>query len=159
MSNFVASFETVKACWAGIMPRLIHCDTAERLKPHSQATLEGPPKAIRSSFISLIDLPCNCCLDRIKFTKCNFYLQQLWAEEGFFSWAFVVGLGKQSRANRKMVRVQAFVRSFVNGRFVWILYFTSAVLEKNNIYSYLSFLSIKWLRLEQKWERKLIYGE
>lgn len=157
MSNFVASFETVKECWAGIMPRLIHCDTAERLKPHSQATLEGPPKAIRSSFISLIDLPCNCCLDHGKFTKCNFYLQQLWAEERIFSWAFVVGLGKKSRANRQMARLQAFLRSFVNGRYDWTLYFNWAVLEKNNLYN--SHALIKWLRLEQKWERKFIYGE
>lgn len=154
-----ARSETARACWAGIVSRLTHCDTAERLKPHLRATLDGPPKAIRSSFISLIDLPCNYCLDQSKFTKCNFYLQPFWIGESFFSWSFLVGLSSKSRAKRQMARLQAFVRSFVNGRFVWTLYFTSAVLEKNNIYSSLSFLSIKWLRLEQKWERKLIYGE
>ena len=155
--NLDARSETARACWAGIVSRLTHCDTAERLKPHLRATFDGPPKAIRSSFISLIDLPCNCCLDHSKFTKCNFYLQQFWAEEGFFSWAFVVGLGKQSRANRQKARLQAFLRSFVNGRWDWTLYFNWAVLEKNNLYK--SHALIRWLHLEQKWERQLIYGE
>jgi hypothetical protein len=157
MSNFVASFETIKACWAGIIPRLIHCDTAERLKPHSQATLEGPPKAIRSSFISLIDPPCKCFRDHGKFTKCNFYAQGFWIGESFFSWAFIVGLGKHSRANRHMVRLQAFFRSFVNGRYKWTLYFDCSILEKNHLYRYTSY--IEWIRLKQKWERKFIYGE
>lgn len=150
MSNFVASFETIKAWLAGITPLLIHCDTAERLKPHSRATFDGPSKAIRSSFISLIDPPCKCHTNHLKFTKCNFYLQGFWVEETFFSWAFIVGLGKRSKANRHMARLQAFSRSFVNGRYDWTLYFNWAVLEKNNLYKARALIT--WLRLKQKWE-------
>lgn len=159
MSNCEARLETISACWVGIASLLTHCDTAERLKPHLRATFDGPPKAIRSSFISFIDPPCQCFSIHYKFTKCNNFLQPLWIEESFFSWSFMVGLSSKSRANRTMEKLQAFLRSFVNGRWDWTLYFTSAVLEKNNLYNCLKSFLVKWLRLEQKWERQLIYGE
>jgi hypothetical protein len=47
-----------------------------------------------------------------------------------------------------------FLRNFENSSYPWMLYFTSAVLEKSNLYNSVSFFFIKWLRLEQKWERQ-----
>jgi len=61
------------------------------------------------------------------------------------------------KAHIKTERAKAFLRSFVNGRWDWTLYFNWAVLEKNNLYE--SQTLIKVLRSEQKWERQLIYGE
>lgn len=155
--NLDARSETARACWDGIVSRLTHCDTAERLKPHLRATFDGPPKAIRSSFISFIDLPCKCLSILYKFTKCNKFLQPFWIGESFFSWSFLVVQSSKSRAKRQKARLQAFLRSFVNGRWDWTLYFNWAVLEKNNLYK--SHALIRWLHLEQKWERQLIYGE
>jgi hypothetical protein len=152
MLNLNARLETIKACWVGIASLLIHCDTAERLKPHSLATFDGPPKATRSSFISPIDPPCEFSFNINKFTKCNYYLQQFWSGESFFSWSFIISVGKKSRANRQMMKFQAFLKSFANGRYDWTLYFNWAVLKKNNLYKSHAFF--KWLRLEQKWERK-----
>lgn len=157
MPNFDAMSETSRAWWAGIVSLLIHCDTAERLKPHLRATFDGPPKAIRSSFISFIELPFKHFSTLDKFTKCNFYLQQFWIGENFFSWSFIVGLGSKSKSNRHMSRLQAFLKSFVNGRYDWTLYFNWAVLEKKQLYK--SYALFKRLRFDLKWGRKLIYRE
>jgi len=166
MLNLNARLETIKACWVGIASLLIHCDTAERLKPHSRATFDGPPKATRSSFIWLIDPPCEFSFNIIKFTKCNIYLQRFlsaqsffrfWSGQSFFSWSFIVSVGKRSRVNRQMMKFQAFLRSFVNGSWDWTLYFNWSVLEKNNLYSLSIFT--KWLRLERRWKQNLINGE
>ena len=157
MSNCEAILETRSACCAGMASRLTHWDTAERLNPHLRATFDGPPKAFISSFISFINQPCRCCINHSNFTKCNFYLQEFWREESFFSWSFIVSLGKKSKANRHMARLQAFLRSFVNGRYKWTLYFDCSILEKNQLYRYN--LYIEWLRLKQKWERKSYFWE
>lgn len=157
MSNCEARLETISACWVGIVSLLTHCDTAERLKPHLRATFDGPPKAIRSSFISFIDPPCQCFSIHYKFTKCNKSLQRYRVIKSHYPWGYM--RSNSGKAHRKKERAKAFLRSFVNGRWDWTLYFTSAVLEKNNLYNCLKSFLVKWLRLEQKWERQLIYGE
>lgn len=155
MSNCEARLETISACWVGIASLLTHCDTAERLKPHLRATFDGPPKAIRSSFISFIDPPCQCFSIHYKFTKCNKSLQRYRVIKSHYHWGYM--RSNRGKAHRKTERAKAFLRSFVNGRWDWTLYFNWAVLEKNNLYK--SQTLIKMLRSEQKWERQLIYGE
>lgn len=157
MSNCEARLETISACWEGMASLLIHCDTAERLKPHLRATFDGPPKAIRSSFISFIDPLCQCFSFHNKFTKCNKNLQRCRAIKSHYAWGYM--LSNFGKAHRNTARAKAFIKSFVNGRWDWTFYFNWAVLEKNNLYNCLKSFLVKWLRLEQKWERKLIYGE
>lgn len=149
MPNVDAMSETSRACWAGIVSLLIHCDTAERLKPHLRATFDGPPKAIRSSFISFIEPPFKYFSTHDKFTKCNKSLQRYWVIKSHYSWGYM--LSNCGKAHKKTERAKAFLRSFVNGRWDWTLYHM-AVLEKNNLYKCLKSFLIKWLRIEQKWE-------
>lgn len=157
MSNCEARLETISACWVGIASLLTHWDTAERLKPHLRATFDGPPKAIRSSFISFIDPPCKCFLAYDNFTKCNNKTQAI-TEISSYSWSYLMR-STNSRWRRAYSKFMSFLRNFENSSYPWTLYFTSAVLEKNNLYNCLKSFLVKWLRLEQKWERQLIYGE
>ena len=63
------------------------------------------------------------------------FLQSFWVGETYFSWTFIVNGGKASnRAQRTHSRMQAFIRSFFNGRYEWTVYFNEAVLERSHIF-------------------------
>lgn len=55
---------------------------------------------------------------------------RFWVDETYFSWAFMCSNLSASRAARYMNKLQAFIASFVNGQFMWIIYFNDAVLNR-----------------------------
>lgn len=166
--------DTARACCAGIVPRRTHCDTADLHKPQLFATLDGPPRSFSNFEISSIHKTfCKCFKIHPKFTKCNKKIQVILGSccqfqmildrnyHGVYSWDFLVT--KRTAVWRGFI---SFLKDFLfnfkchsNRCYPWTLYFSTAVLEKNNLYNCLKSFLAKWLRLEQKWERRLIYGE
>ena len=57
-------------------------------------------------------------------------LRRWWVGETYFSWTFMCSNGSLSRAARDMIKVKAFIASFVNGQFAWTIYFNDAVLNR-----------------------------
>lgn len=67
------------------------------------------------------------------FIKKHFATLKFWADETFFSWAFMCANGSASRAARYMNKVQAFIATFSNGKYEWLIYFNDAILQRNKI--------------------------
>ena len=146
--------ETARACCEGIVPRRTHCDTADLHKPQLFATLDGPPRSFNNFEISSIYKTfCKCVRQHHKFTKCNNIFQDPSFRRAPYSWSYLISKSN-SRSRRNYYKFMDFLRNFENSSYPWMLYFTSAVLEKSNLYNSVSFFFIKWLRLEQKWERQ-----
>jgi len=144
--------ETARACCEGIVPRRTHCDTADLHKPQRFATLDGPPRSFNNfETSSIYQTLCKCVKLHHKFTKCNNSFQEQIFQSSPYSWSYLISKSN-SRSRRNYYKFMDFLRNFENSSYPWTLYFTPAVLEKNNLYNCLSFFFMKWLRLEQKWE-------
>jgi len=67
------------------------------------------------------------------FIKKHFATLKFWVSESFFSWAFMCSKGSASRAARYMNKVQAFIATFCNGEYDWLVYFNDAILQRNKM--------------------------
>ena len=72
-------------------------------------------------------------MNTITFINKHFATLQFWVGETYFSWAFMCSSGSGSRAARYMNKTQAFIATFINGKYVWTTYFNDAVLQRNKI--------------------------
>lgn len=63
-------------------------------------------------------------------------LLRFWVGETYFSWTFITGSASVSRAHRVSSRMQAFIKSFFNGRYKWTVYFNEAILERIYVFTF-----------------------
>lgn len=57
-------------------------------------------------------------------------VHRFWVVETYFTWAFMCSGGQSSRAARYMSKVQAFLATFCNGRYEWLVHFNDAFLNR-----------------------------